>query len=124
MTFSEKVLYHQIHPLKLGTDILFAFVSLYFFWQHQLTLALVLHFLPPILASFFVILSADLEPQKHSPFGRYIKRMMTRRIEAIRFAGDIVMVFGGWYHSYALIAAGVLIVLAAWLSGHLSSKAA
>jgi hypothetical protein len=122
MRFSEKVLYHQIHPLKLGTDFVFAFVSLYFFWQHQLTIALILHFAPPVLASFFVIALADLEPQRHSSFGRYTKRVMTRRIEAVRFAGDIVMILGGWYHSYAAIIAGILIVLAAWLSSLHSRK--
>jgi hypothetical protein len=103
--------------LKLATDIVFAFVSLYFFWRHQLTLALILHFAAPVLASFLVIALVDLEPQRHSSFGRYIKRTMTRRIEAVRFAGDIVMIVGGWYHSYAAIIAGILIVLAAWLSG-------
>jgi len=28
MTLRERILYHQIHPLKLGTDILAAVVSL------------------------------------------------------------------------------------------------
>ena len=32
-------------------------------------------------------------------------------------AGDAVMVFGAWYHSYAAIAGGLLVILAAWLSG-------
>ncbi len=117
MTPSEKVLYHQIHPLKLGTDGTFALVSLYFFWQHRFWLALVLHVAPPILASALVISLADLEKQKHSAFGRYVKRMMTRTVEAVRLAGDIVMVFGAWYHSYTLIVGGLVIVVAAWLSG-------
>ena len=69
-----------------------------------------------MLASFFVIGLADLEPQRQSSFGRYIKRMMTRRIEVVRFAGAIVMMLGGWYYSYATIIAGILIVLAAWLA--------
>jgi hypothetical protein len=117
MTFSEKVLYHQIHPLKLGTDILSGPISLYFLWQHELILGLLLHFAPPVIASALVITFADLRRQQDSAFGRYIKRMMTRAIEAIRFGGDIIMVFGAWYRSPALIAAGLLIVLAAWLSG-------
>jgi hypothetical protein len=117
MTLSEKALYHQIHPFKLGNDATFAFVSLYFFWQHRLWLALVLHLAPPIIASALVISLADLERQKNSAFGRYVKRMMTRSVEAVRLAGDIVMVFGAWYHSYALIAGGLVIVVAAWLSG-------
>jgi len=70
-----------------------------------------------VLASFFVIALADLEPQRQSSFGRYIKRMMTRRIEAVRFAGDIVddlrRLVSFLRHP---IIAGILIVLAAWLA--------
>lgn len=117
MPFSDKLLYHQIHPLKLGTDIIFGIISLYFFWQHQLVLALGLHIAPPIIASVLVISFAGLVPQRRSAFGRYVKRMMTHTIEAVRLAGDIVAVCGAWYHSYAVIAAGLLIVPSAWLSG-------
>ena len=41
MTLKEKALYHQIHPLKLSTDILAAAVSLYLFWVHEPLPALV-----------------------------------------------------------------------------------
>jgi hypothetical protein len=46
MTLNEKILFHQVHPAKLGTDIAAAVVSLYFFWQHQLMLGLVTHVAP------------------------------------------------------------------------------
>ena len=117
MTFAEKVLYHQIHPLKLCTDIAFAVVSLYLFWQHLLWVGLVAHFVPPIVASIFVISFADLTRQRDSAFGGYVRHMMTRTIEAIRLGGDIVSAFGAWYHSVPAIIAGLLIVLLAWLSG-------
>ena len=55
MTLKERALYHQIHPLKLGTDILASIVSLYFFWQHELLIALALHFLPPIIMSALLV---------------------------------------------------------------------
>jgi hypothetical protein len=32
MTLQEKILYHQIHPLKLAADIGCELASLYFFW--------------------------------------------------------------------------------------------
>ena len=117
MTFAEKALYHQIHPLKLGTDIAASIVSLYVLWQHQLVAGLLLHFIPPIVASTLVIAFIDLAPQKNSRFGRYVQRMMTRQIEGLRLLGDIVTVFGAWYHSWLVIAAGFLIVAGAWLSG-------
>jgi hypothetical protein len=125
MNRGDKILYHQIHPLKLGTDILSVVVSLYFFWEHQLLIALVLHIAPPIIASFLVISFADLERQRQSAFGRYVKRMVTHTVldEAIRLSGDIVMVFGAWYHSWVVIVLGFAIIVGSWLKGILKSRA-
>jgi hypothetical protein len=117
MNFGDKVLYHQIHPLKLATDFVASLVSLYFFWQHRLFVALILHFVLPIVASLVVIYAVDLEPQKQSAFGQYVKRMMTRKIEAMRLSGDIVMVLGAWFRSLPLIGVGLAVVIAGWLSG-------
>jgi len=117
MSFAEKARYHQIHPAKLATDIAAEIVSLYIIWQHLLVLGLVSHFLPPVVASFLVMRFADLEKQKHSRFGRYVGRMMTRPVEAVRLGGDLIMVFGAWYHSFAIIGGGLSVVLLAWLSG-------
>jgi hypothetical protein len=64
-------------------------VSLYFFWQHRLLVGLLLHLAPPILASVVIIYMVDLEPQRQSTFGQYVKKMMTHKIEAIRLGGDI-----------------------------------
>jgi hypothetical protein len=121
MTLAEKALYHQIHPAKLGTDITASIVSLYLLWQHQLITGLLVHFVPPVVATILVINFIDLAPQKNSRFGRYVARMMTRPIEGVRLFGDIVSVFGAWYHSPLVIAAGLAIVLAAWLSGLVTS---
>jgi hypothetical protein len=117
MNFADKVLYHQIHPLKLGTDILASLVSLYFFWQHRLLVGLLLHLAPPIFASVVIIYMVDLEPQRQSTFGQYVKKMMTHKIEAIRLGGDIVMVLGAWSRSLSFIGVGLAIVIAGWLSG-------
>jgi hypothetical protein len=117
MNFADKVLYHQIHPLKLGTDILASLVSLYFFWQHRLLVGLLLHLAPPIFASVVIIYMVDLEPQRQSTFGQYVKKMMTHKIEAIRLGGDVVMVLGAWSRSLPLIGVGLAIVIAGWLSG-------
>ena len=117
MQFREKILYHQIHPAKLATDILAEPVSLYFFWRHALALGLVTHFAPPIIASAVIVGSMDLQRQKASRFGHYIAQFMSRGVEAARLAGDIVMVFGAWYRAPLVIAGGLLIVILAWLSG-------
>jgi hypothetical protein len=117
MNFADKVLYHQIHPLKLGTDILASLVSLYFFWQHRLVVGLLLHLAPPLIASVVIIYMVDLEPQRQSTFGQYVKKMMTHKIEAIRLGGDVVMVLGAWSRSLPLIGVGLAIVIAGWLRG-------
>ena len=123
MTLREKALYHQIHPAKLATDILAEPISLYFFWRHDLALGLATHVLPPIIASALVMRFADLEPLKASPLGRYVGRHMTRTVEAARLAGDLVMVAGAWLRSPWLIALGLAIVAAAWLSGQIATGA-
>lgn len=117
MTLKEKSLYHQIHPLKLAVDIGCEPLSLYFFWRHDLVPALVTHFVPPIAASLVLILCRDLEAIKRSRAGAYLRQYMTRTIEGIRFAGDIVMVLGAWFHKPSLIIMGLVVIVIAWCSG-------
>ena len=117
MTLKEKVLYHQIHPLKLTADIGCEPVSLYFFWHHDLALGLATHFAPPIAASLILLRWADFEGIKRSRAGAYLRRHMTRIIEGIRFAGDLVMVLGGWFHRPFLIIAGLVVIVIAWSGG-------
>ena len=117
LTLKEKILYHQIHPLKLSTDIGCEPLSLYFFWHHKLALGLTTHFLPPIAVSLVLICFGDFEAYKQSKAGAYLRRHMTRVVEGIRFAGDTVMVFGAWFHQPSLIVAGLAVVVIAWCSG-------
>jgi hypothetical protein len=122
MTLKERALYHQIHPLKLGTDILASIVSLYFFWQHELVIGLALHFLPPIIASGLLIRYGELEPYRESSLGRYVGRYMTRTIEGVRLFGDLVTIMAAWKHDWLLLAAGFAVILGAWCNGLLPTK--
>jgi hypothetical protein len=117
MTLKEKILFHQVHPGKLATDILAAIVSLYFLWQHALVIGLLTHFIPPPVASFLVIRFAALEPYKNSQLGAYLSRYMTRAAEGVRLAGDLITVFAAWCRSPLGIVAGLVLVLAAWSYG-------
>jgi len=117
MTLKEKILIHQVHPAKLATDIIAAIVSLYFFWQHDLIVGLVTHFIPPPIGSAAVMHFANLEPYKNSRLGSYLARYMTPTAQATRLAGDLITVFAAWYHSPLAIAAGLVLILAAWLYG-------
>jgi hypothetical protein len=117
MTLQEKILYHQIHPLKLAADIGCEPISLYFFWRHNLLLGLITHFAPPIAASLWLIFRANLEAYKDSAGGAFLRCHMTRTVEAIRLTGDILMAVGAWIHLPSLIALGVAIIVLAWASG-------
>src|SRR5215471_15262710 len=117
MTLKEKILFHQVHPAKLTTDIAAAVVSLYFLWQHELAIGLATHFIPPPIGSAAVIRFADLEPYKTSRIGAFLARYMTPTAQVTRLAGDLITVVAAWYQSPAGIVFGLAIILAGWTYG-------
>jgi hypothetical protein len=118
MAFREKKLYHQIHPLKLATDIGVTPISLYFLWQHRIAPAIVVGFAPPVVVSVaMMIWPPDLERLKRSVLGQYISKYMTGTVEAIRFLSLVPMAWGAWIHNLWIIALGLVILLLAWCSG-------
>lgn len=118
----EKILYHQIHPLKLFVDITTACASIYLMWHHQWIIALLVGFAPSITTSYLMLTLMDFEKQKRSAFGKYVARSMNRRVEACRFLGYFVALGGAWYHSSVVVIAGLLIVVVAWMAGLIQSK--
>lgn len=119
MTLEEKILYHQIHPLKLLTDCTAGFAALHLLWRHRLRAALLVMFVPPILASLLIIRYVDLESYKQSAFGHYLKLYMTREMEDIRFVGYLIMMLGAWRRRIWLAPLGLLTILFGWFSGKL-----
>lgn len=117
MDSAEKRLYHQIHPAKLLTDWGMLALALYLLWRRRWRLALIVTFVPSIIASYLLIRYADLAPYKASPFGHYVARSMTRSMEGVRFAGAGVMMLGAWQRRPWLLPVGLLIILAGWLRG-------
>jgi hypothetical protein len=120
MSLKEKYLYHQIHPLKLITDIGAGFGSLYPLWHRHLAFALVVMLAPPPLISFLLMGFANLEPYRQSALGKYIAQSMSHAMEAIRLIGMIIVALGAWYHSLWIIFAGCTVILFAWLRGTFS----
>ncbi len=118
MDLGERLLYHQIHPLKLLADGGAELVSLPLFWRHRLWTALAVHFLPAVLASLVLVRWGDLEPYRRSALGRYVSHQMTPRRQALRALGDLVMVLGAWRHRPLVILLGGLTVLFGWLGGY------
>jgi hypothetical protein len=118
MDFAERKLYHQIHPVKLGTDISVTPVFLYCLWQHHPVIAALVGFVPPILVSAVMMtFPPNLERQKKSRLGRYISRYMTPKIEAIRFLTLVPMAYGAWVHEPWWIVLGLVVLVGAWCNG-------
>ncbi len=122
MTPQEKALYHQIHPLKLLTDICAEVVSLYLFWKRKLLAGFVVLLVPPIIASTLIVKWVDLEAYKQSAFGRYLRANMTPLVVMVRLLGTVVTHLGAWYRRPILIPLGLVIILLAWLRGILWPK--
>jgi hypothetical protein len=84
--------------VKLGTDIAAAIVSLYFYWQRDLLVGILMHFIPPPVASLLVMRFAD-SVQKNSRLGAYLSRYMTRTAEGLRLTADLITIFAAWYRT-------------------------
>jgi hypothetical protein len=117
MTSKEKLLYHQIHPLKIGVDVTTSLITTYFAWHHNVVWFLILFIIPSIIITILLIRYADIERLKDSAFGKYVGQHMTKAIEAIRFAGQIVMWSAAWFHLPLLIVVGFFIIIGGWLNG-------
>jgi hypothetical protein len=107
MTPQEKGLYHQIHPLKLATDISAEIISLYLFWRRKLVAGLIVGVVPPMIVSFLLMRFANLEPYKQSSVGRYISVAMTPSAIMMRVLGTIVPHLGAWYRIPVLLPTGL-----------------
>ena len=117
MNRRERVLYHQIHPAKLLTDVGTAAVAAALLWLHHPVLALVVGFVPSIIVSVVLVRWGDLEPYRNSRFGRYVRRFMTPGVELARLAGLIPLWGGAWIRRPAIMAAGAAWILGCWLRG-------
>jgi len=96
---SEKALYHQIHPAKLGTDIASAVVSLYLLWNHQLVLGLIAGYVP--------------SKYKQSAFGKYVKTYMNRNMQAVWLVGDTLSKIAACFNTLPVVVISMLMILLA-----------
>ena len=117
MDVHDRLLYHQIHPLKLATDISTAVVAAVAFWHHALLSGALVGFLPSLGVTLGLLRWGTLEPYAHSPFGRYVASFMTRRVEGARLLGLVPLWGGAWARQPTAMAFGALWILACWLWG-------
>ncbi|HTY59197.1 MAG TPA: hypothetical protein VMF59_10280 [Bacteroidota bacterium] len=113
----ERILLHQVHPAKLVVDWGTGFASVWLFWEHNITAALIVGFIPSILISVYLILRTDLSRYRESPLGRYFLSPRTRPGDPARLLGLAVMWGGAYYNSIPAAAAGLVIILGAWGKG-------
>jgi hypothetical protein len=113
----DRILLHQVHPLKLAADISASVISNALLWQHRPVVGIVTRFALPVVGSAIVLSSADVERLRETAAGRYVLANMSPGAIAVRLAGDVVMAVGSWYRRPPLIALGLLIVAAGWSEG-------
>lgn len=117
MTFAERVLYHQVHPLKIATDIGATVVAIPLLWNGDLALGLAIVFLSPVVGSTIVMATADLAPYRDGAIGAYLRRYMGPLPQAIRLALGLTILFAAWIHNALVIVICVLLVAVVWLNG-------
>jgi hypothetical protein len=122
LNLRERILLHQVHPAKLATDWGTGLTAAWLFWDHRLSAALIVGFLPSILMSIYLILRADLTRYGDSPLGRYFLSPRTRPGDPVRLFGLLVMWGGAWFNSILAAVAGLAIIIAAWGRGLLVKK--
>jgi hypothetical protein len=122
MTIQEKILYHQIHPLKLLTDISTSIASTYFLWEHNLFCFFILFLPPSLLITILLLKYANLEKQKNTHMGKYILKYMSPGIQMVRLFGQVVVWVAAWFQAPSFIAVGVMIILLAWGEGLMSKR--
>ncbi len=124
MNIIDKTLYHQIHPFKMATDVIAAFLAVYLLWLHLIIEGLFVAFVPSLVISLFMLKLMDFEKQKESKFGKYVKRFMSRGTDTVRSIGFLIMLVGGWFRFGWLIALGFLVIILTWLNGMLYKRPA
>lgn len=113
----DRVLLHQVHPLKLAADILASLISNTLLWRHRPVAGIVTRIALPITGSAIVLSAADVERLRGTAAGRYLLANMSPVAMAVRLGGDVVMAIGSWYRRPRWIALGLVIVAAGWSQG-------
>ena len=117
LTLTECVLHHQIHPIKVFTDVASAVMALDLLWRHLLVPGLVVAVLPPVLVSATLMSEVDLDRYRRSAMGAYVRRYMPPWVQALRLFGAAFAFYAAWYHVPAGVAGGLAIVAACWANG-------
>lgn len=116
------MLYHQVHPLKIATDIGSSVVAILLLWNGDLVLGLAVALLAPVAGSAIVMATADLAPYRDGAIGAYLRRYMGPLPQAIRLALGLTILYAAWVRGAVVIVACVLLIAIVWLNGILRPR--
>jgi hypothetical protein len=119
MDRTDRVLYHQIHPLKLSTDIVSGLLALILLAGHHLRWGIIVLIVPPVLVSGYLIRFGNLERLRVRPMGEYVRRYMTPTWMFVRLAGMAIACIGAWQRTLLVVVLGLLLIGTAWAQGAL-----
>jgi hypothetical protein len=114
MRLADKVLVHQVHPLKIGADVMAAVVSNILLWKARPKTALAVRIVLPVAGSLVGFGIADLDALVSTGQGAYALQHMPNSAQAVRLAGDAVMGWGAHRRNAALLLAGAAVIVAGW----------
>ena len=117
LTLRERVLYHQVHPLKLLVDWGTAAAALVLLWRGRLALALAVMLVPPALASALLVRFGRFDGVRRSRLGAYLRRWMTPHAQIVRLVGMAIAAVGAWVHASMLVAGGAALIVLVWTRG-------
>jgi hypothetical protein len=113
----QTVLLHQVHPVKLATDISSSLASTLLLWRRHARAGLLFRYVPPLVVSAALLRFADLDARRNRPSSQYVVAHMPPAAQAIRLAGDAMMAYGAWRRRPALVAGGVIVIALGWSDG-------
>jgi hypothetical protein len=122
LSVAERVLYHQVHPLKLATDISTAVASLALLAEHRPAVALAVMFVPSIIASALLVRFGNFSKTHKSHAGAYLRPYMTKTMQGVRFLGMGIASVGAWVHLWWLLPVGAAVILWGWFGGWLLDR--
>jgi len=122
LAFRERIVIHQVHPLKLATDWLTGIAAGWLFWSQEPVTALIVGFVPSIIVSLYMVMRVDLGRLADTRAGRYVSSPRTRPSDGIRFVGLVIAWWGAWIHMVLPIVAGLAVILSGWGKGLLARR--
>jgi hypothetical protein len=88
-------------------------------WYHALLLGVLVRLALPIVGSAIVLATFGAERLRATRRGRYVLAHMPAWCQGVRLAGDLLTALGAWWHQWAVIAMGLIVIAAGWSHGAL-----